>query len=134
MAGFSAEQVRELSVSSGGGLLTSGRVLLRSSTRIPYIAGALVNPGGTELTALVGLGGTSLQVAIIDIGTGKTQRVLCRLPADAMVANQLGQFHLGLDSTGRYVLLAGNQVHGRLSGGQLESLPPKAWAGAPVSW
>ena len=134
MIGFSSEQVRELSVASGRGLLTSGRVLLQSSPRIPYIGGALIDPDGTELTALAGLANTSLQVVTIDIGTGKTHSVLYQLPARDTVANQLTQFHLGLDDTGQYVLLAGDQVHGRLSGGHLESLPPKPWAGARVSW
>jgi hypothetical protein len=134
MAGFSSEQVRELSVSSGGGLLTSGRVLLRSSARIPYIGAALIDPDGTDLTALVGLGGTSLQVVTIDVGTGKTQRVLYRLPADEASVNQISQFHLGLDSTGSYVLLAANPVHGRLSGGHLETLPPRPWDGTPATW
>jgi hypothetical protein len=134
MTGFSSEQVRELSVSSGGGLLTSGRALLRSSARIPYIGAALIDPDGTDLTALVGLGGTSLQVVTIDIGTGKTQRVLYQLPAEETGVNQISQFHLGLDSTGSHVLLAANPVHGRLSGGHLETLPPNPWDGAPVSW
>ncbi len=79
ITGFGSEQVRELSVSSGGGLLTSGPVLLRSSARIPYIGQALIDPDGAELTALVRLGGTSLQVVTIDVGTGKTQSVLYQL-------------------------------------------------------
>jgi hypothetical protein len=134
ITGFSSEQVRELSVSSGGGLLTSGPVLLRSSARIPYIGQALIDPDGAELTALVRLGGTSLQVVTIDVGTGKTQRVLYQLPAEETSANQISQFHLALDSTGSHVLLAGDLVHGRLSGGHLVSLPPKAWDGTPASW
>ncbi len=134
ITGFSSEQVRELSVSSGGGLLTSGRVLLSSSARIPYIGQALIDPDGAELTALVRLGGTSLQVVTIDVGTGKTQRVLYQLPAEETSANQISQFHLAPDSTGSHVLLAGDLVHGRLSGGHLVSLPPKAWDGTPASW
>ena len=134
IAGFSSEQVREISVSSGGGLLTSGQVLLRSSARIHYISAALINPDGTELTVLAVVGGTSLQVATIDIGTGKTQRVLYRLPANDTGDDQISQFHLGLDDTGQNVLLGANPAHGRISGGQLVSLPPKTWDGSPVSW
>ena len=55
-------------------------------------------------------------------------------PAQDASANQISQFHLGLDSSGRYVLLAANPVHGRLSGGHLQTLLPKPWDGTPVSW
>lgn len=134
ITGFSSEQVRELSVSSGGGLLTSGPVLLRSSARIHYISAALINPDGTELTVLAVVGGTSLQVATIDIGTGKTQRVLYRLPANDTSEDQISEFHLVLDDTGQNVLLGANPAHGRISGGHLVSLPPKTWDGSPVSW
>jgi hypothetical protein len=132
--GFSSEQVRELSASSGGGPLTSARVLLRSSARIPYIAGALIDPAGTGLTALVRLSDASLRVVTIDLATGSTGRVLYQLPADDTVDVQLTEFHLGLDSTGRHVLLAGNQLHGWLSRGHLKTLKPAHWNGAPVSW
>jgi hypothetical protein len=132
--GFSSEQVGELSVPSGGGSLASGRVVLRSSARIPYIAGALIDPAGTGLTALAGLSDGRLQVVTIDLATGRTGRVLCRLPADDAIDNQLTEFHLGLDSTGRHVLLAGNQLHGWLSRGHLVTLKPGRWNGAPVSW
>jgi hypothetical protein len=132
--GFLSEQVRKLSVSSGGGLLTSGRVLLRSSATIPYIVGALIDPDGTELTALVELSDTNLRVVTIDIGTGKTENVLYQLSANDALNTQLTEFHLSMDSTGKYVLVAGDLVHGWLSGRHLESLQPTPWRGAPASW
>lgn len=134
LTGFGSEQVRELTVSSGGGPLTSGRVLLRSSARIPYIAAALIDPDGTALTALAGRGTTSLQVVTIDIATGRIRAVLFQLPAGDAISNQFTQLHLALDSSGRFVLVAGDGVHGWLSSGRLQNLPPASWKGAPASW
>jgi hypothetical protein len=47
---YSDAQVWSLSVGTGGGPLTRGRLLLRQSARFPLIAQALGGPGGSDLT------------------------------------------------------------------------------------
>ena len=46
-------EVWSLPAGTGGGTLTSGRLLLRQSARFPVIAQALADPEGPRITALV---------------------------------------------------------------------------------
>jgi hypothetical protein len=85
-----AAEARTLDPAAGGGRLDSGRLLLRQSARYPYIAQAVISPGGSTITAIVltgpvtghpGIKGSfpdHLAVEQISVRTGKLLGVLYR--------------------------------------------------------
>jgi Tol biopolymer transport system component len=130
--GTSDAQVRELNAGSGGGRLDSGPVLLRQAATSHYIqsasnhylAQALINPAGTEITAVV-QSSTHVDVAEISVATGQTVRVLYRQKLIFPVEHLY--WYLASDSTGKYLLFAEGRTgiaHGWIQSGRLRRLSP----------
>jgi hypothetical protein len=122
MTSYSDSQVRALDAAAGGAL-NAGPVLLRQSARYPLLAQALIDPDGTDLSALVQDRG-GLQVVTISVATGRITSVL-----DPSVAGSptLVQLHLAADSTGNYLLLSqggSGPAHGWIQAGKLRGLAP----------
>jgi hypothetical protein len=129
-AGFRGAQVRELNAGSGGGRLDSGPVLLSQAPARPhipaasnhYLAQALINPAGTEITAVVE-STTHVDVAEISVATGQTVRVLARLKPTVFVEHL--SCYLASDSTGKYLLFGEGRtgiVYGWIQSGQFRRL------------
>jgi len=135
-AGHTDAQVRELDVASGGGQLTSGPVLLQSSSSRPYVGQALIHPAGTDIDAVVQTAaGSDLEVAEISVATGQTVSVLYRMadpgPGDLELP------HLAADSSGQYLLFGtggSGPDHGWIKNGTLHALAPLTPASNPGAW
>jgi hypothetical protein len=83
--GGAKAQVRTLDPTTGGGTLTSGRLLFRTSPAFPDVPQALISPDGSAITAAsvtspAGANSTPTQLAVeqISVATGKPLRVLYR--------------------------------------------------------
>jgi hypothetical protein len=99
-------EVRTLRLGTENDSLAQGKVLLTDSSRYPNIVQAVLTPGGSSLTMLVGHGPShglelqDMQIVRVPLRTGGPSRVLYR-----------GQFYeqdpleLSPDSSGRYWLL-----------------------------
>jgi len=142
---------------SGGGRLSSGRLLFRQSARYPYIAQALISPDGSTITAVVQAGpvvaptgplmGSVPGVVSVDqisVATGKLRRVLYRRDY-GITAGNLTLEWVGLtpDSTGQHWLLNVGlcDTHGCAAGsngwidqGRLVPLPPSDGVMAAEAW
>lgn len=91
--------VREVRVTSAGGDLAAGPVLLRPSGSMPVVA----DPDGKDLITVVSSSdGGSFEVVKISIATGRTTSVLATVPGDL---GPSGGAYLAADPTGNYVLV-----------------------------
>ena len=105
-------EVRALNPATRGGLDT-GRLLLRESTRFPYLVQALISPDGATITAVVlhGRGSTvvpgNLTVMSFSAATGQPLSVLYqrRLGGTAGPNTVPGVLALSQDATGQHFLL-----------------------------
>lgn len=117
-------QVREIGVTSDGGALSSGPVLLRPSARYPYIAQALIDPAGRDIIAVV-QAGRYVEVVKIAVATGETVSVLYRARYDSRPA--LDSYRLVIDR-GHLLYAEGNgasvSTHGWIKNGRLHELAP----------
>ena len=146
-----------LDPASGGGPLSSGRVLFRQSARYPYIAQALISPDGSTITAVVQTGpvvvpnsplmGSVPGVVSVDqisVATGRLQRVLYRRDYGITAGNLILEWvGLSPDSTGQHWLLnvglcdtrnCGAGSNGWIDGGRLAPLPPSDGVLAAEAW
>jgi hypothetical protein len=130
-------QVRTLGLTAGGGRLSGGRVLLGASARYPYIAQALLSPGGKSITTVVlrppYLGKTvsipqDLQVIQVPLAAGEQARLLYHGLMGAHV-----QLTLRTDPSGRYLLLAG-PLNGWIGQGTLHPLKPQGGYAFVDAW
>ena len=117
-------QVREIGVTSDGGTLNSGPVLLRRSARYPYIAQALIDPGGRDIIAVVQQG-RYVEVVKIAVATGETVSVLYRQRYSELPS--LDSYRLVADR-GHLLYAEGNgasvSTHGWIQDGRLHELAP----------
>ena len=129
-------QVWSLSVATGGGSLTRGRVLLRQSARLPNIAQALGGPGGPggfDLTVAVVSGQVAngnwrvLTVEDVSAATGAVLHVDYRLSLPRGQGRLLQQVWLTADPSGQHLLISygvdGGFTIGWIAGGALHRLP-----------
>jgi hypothetical protein len=130
-----------------GGSVLGGRLLLRQSPRVPFLAQALISPDGSVLTAVVlrgrvvgssqisGFFPQNLSVERISVATGFQFSVLYQqhLGNTSEVSGAMADpLALSADTTGRNLILnAGicnpgctNEVNGWLHAGRLVPLPP----------
>jgi hypothetical protein len=162
--GYRDAQVRSVSMSSGGGSLAGGSLLLRQSARYPTIVQAIGDPDGTDITAMVlparakvssahrTVSWRGVAVDQISPADGSLLAVDYRLPgleAQAWVGVPfLGS--LTTDPSGRYLVLGDMDItgypafptYGWIGQGKLHKLPypspPSAktgfWGDGPVAW
>lgn len=131
-------QVRTLRLTSGGGRLSTGGVLLGQSARYPFIVQALLRPDGTALTIVVlrgppYLGGAhpvpqDLRVIQVPLGGAGPGRLLYR-----GVTGPHAAVFLNSDASGRYLLLAWGQ-NGWIDHGRLRLLPPQGGTAFTDAW
>jgi hypothetical protein len=127
-----------------GGRLNSGRLLLRQSSRYPYLAGAVISRDGSTLTALVLEGRvrttvpSHLSVVRISVADGRQQDVLYRGTAGPTFF-----WSLSADNSARYWLLDGGPAvgaadqrgfNGWIRDGQLVPLLPAAGETVGEAW
>ena len=134
-----------------GGSILAGRLLLRQSPRIPFLAQALISPDGSTVTAMVLRGRTignpqisgifpqDLSVQQISVATGRQVSVLFRrnLGDTSEVSGPMADpLAMTADATGRNLILNGgicnrgctNEFNGWLHAGRLVPLPPSGFA------
>jgi hypothetical protein len=134
-----------------GGSILRGRLLLRQSPRIPFLAQALISPDGSTITAMVlhgraignpQISGTfpaDLSVEQISVTTGRQLSVLYRrhLGDTSEVSGPMADpLAMSADATGRDLILNGgicnlhctNEFNGWLHAGRLVPLPPSGFA------
>jgi hypothetical protein len=144
-------QVRAIDPAGHGGSVLGGRLLLRQSPRVPYLAQALISPDGSALTAMVlrgkivgnpqitGMYPENMSVERISVATGRTLGVLYRrhLGDTSSVSGPMSDpLALIADATGSNLILDGgicnrgctNEFNGWLHDGQLVPLPPSGFA------
>jgi hypothetical protein len=150
-------QVRTLDPASSGGRLDSGRLLLGQSARLPYIAQALISPGGSTITAVVlrgpvhgsaSVGGflpRNLSVEQISVATGAPVRVLYRRNLGS-ITGEIGApdcLILSQDIPGQHWMLNGGisgrggdstGFNGWIHHGRLVPLPPADGYVAAEAW
>jgi len=150
--GGATAEVRALNPASGGGSLTSGRVLFSLSEAFPSVAQAVISPDGSTITAaaLTGAGGrlhtpTALTVEQISIATRKPLKVLYRqsLSGAASINSTPDYATLIADATGSHWLFSemngslppgpGN-LNGWIDGGQLMPLQPANGSVVTEAW
>jgi hypothetical protein len=114
-------EVRTLDPAAKGGLLSSGRVLLRESARYPFIAQAVISPDGSVITAAILTGATvgnanisggvprNLSVDQISVASGRMLHVLYQKDmGDTSELNGVPDFlTLMPDGTGQHWMLNG---------------------------
>lgn len=134
-----------------GGSVLAGRLLLAQSSRIPYIAQALISPDGSTVTAMVLRGGVvgnpgisgifpqDLSVEQISVPAGHQLKTLYRrsLGDTSEVSGAMADpLSLITDPSGNGLILNGgicdlhctNEFNGWLQAGQLIPLPPTGFA------
>jgi hypothetical protein len=126
-------QVWSLSVATGGGSLTRGRLLLRQSVRLPHIAQALGGPGGPDLTVAVVSGQLAdgnwrvLTVEDVSAATGAVLHVDYRLSLPRGQERLPQQVWLTADPSGQHLLISygvdGGFTIGWIGYGALHRLP-----------
>jgi hypothetical protein len=144
-------QLRTINPAGRGGSVLAGHLLLAQSSRYSYIAQALINPGGSVITAMllhgpvVGTGQVSgmfpdnLTVERISVTTGRQLGVLYQrhLGATTSVSGGMADpLTLAADPAGRGLILnggicdpgCGNVFNGWLRDGRLISLLPTGFA------
>lgn len=131
-------QVRTLRLTSGGGRLSAGSVLLSQSARYPFIVQALLRPDGTALTVVVLRGPPylgrahsvpqDLRVIQVPLGGAGPARLLYR-----GVMGPHAAVFLSSDASGRYLLLAWGQ-NGWIDHGRLRPLPPQGGVAFTDTW
>jgi hypothetical protein len=144
-------QVRAVDPAGHGGSVLGGRLLLRQSPRVPFLAQALISPDGSALTAMVlrgqvvgnpqisGFFPGNLSVERISVPGGRLLGVLYRhsLGDTSEVSSGMADpLALSADATGRNLILNGgicnpgctNEFNGWLHDGQLVPLPPSGFA------
>jgi hypothetical protein len=133
---YSDAQVWSLSVATGGGTLTRGRVLLRQSARFPLIAQALGGPGGpggSDLTVGVVSGQVAndkwrvLTVEDVSAATGAVLHVDYGLSLGRGQGRSPEQVWLTADPSGQHLLVSyavdGGFIIGWIGHGALHRLP-----------
>ena len=133
------------------GSVLGGRLLLRQSPRMPFLAQALISPDGSVITAMVlhgpvvgnpqisGIFPQNLSVERISVATGRQLSVLYqrRLGDTSEVSGPMADpLALIADATGRNLILNGgicnlhctNEFNGWLHAGQLVPLRPAGFA------
>ena len=144
-------QLRAIDPAGRGGSVLGGRLLLRQSPRIPFLAQALISPDGSVITAMVlrgrvlgnpdisGIFPQDLSVERIAVATGRRLGVLYRrdLGDTSSVSGPMADpLALTADATGRNLILNGgicnrhctNEFNGWLRAGRLVPLPPSGFA------
>ena len=131
--GYRDAQVWSLSVATGGGSLTRGRVLLRQSARFPFIAQALGGPGGSDLTVAVLSGQVAngnwrvLTVEDVSAATGAVLHVDYGLSLPRGQGRLPQQVWLTADPSGQHLLISygvdGGFTIGWIDHGALHRLP-----------
>jgi anti-sigma-K factor RskA len=134
--GYSDAQVWSLSVATGGGPLTRGRLLLRQSARFPLIAQALGGPGGpggSDLTVGVVSGQVAndkwrvLTVEDVSAATGAVLHVDYGLSLGAGQGRSPEQVWLAADPSGQHLLVSyavdGGFTIGWIGHGAVHRLP-----------
>jgi hypothetical protein len=126
-------QVWSLSVATGGGSLTRGRVLLRQSVRFPFIAQALGGPGGSDLTVAVPSDRLAngnwrvLTVEDVSAATGTVLHVDYGLSLGRGQGRSPQQVWLTADPSGQHLLVSyavdGGFIIGWIGHGALRRLP-----------
>ena len=125
-------QVWSLSIATGGGSLTRGRLLLRQSARFPLIAQAF-GPGGSDLTVAVLSGQVDngnwrvLTVEDVSAATGTVRHVDYGLSLGRGQGRSPQQVWLTADPSGQYLLISyavrGGFTIGWIGHGALHRLP-----------
>jgi len=149
-------QVWAIDPARNGGSVPGGRLLLRQSPRVPYLAQALISPDGSVITALVLRGkvvGNSqisgyfprgLSVERISVPAGRRLGVLYQrdLGDTSEVSGAIPDpLSLSADATGQSLILIGgicnrsctNEFNGWLHAGQLVPLRPGGFAHREVA-
>ena len=135
--GFRDTQVRTLDVTTGGGQLTSGRVLLTQSKRFPVIQEAYAGPDLGDLTLVVLSGHVNaagawseLTIERVSAATGAVRTVLYRTSDLHGQEGKPGWILLIPDATGRHLLFSYvtsppdlRYFTGSISGGRFRLLP-----------
>jgi hypothetical protein len=131
--GYRDAQVWSLSAATGGGSLARGRVLLRQSARIPFIAQALAGPGGSDLTVAVLSGQVRdgdwrvLTVEDVSAVTGTMGRADYGLSLPPGQGRLPQQVWLTADPSGQHLLISyavdGGFIIGWIGHGALHRLP-----------
>jgi hypothetical protein len=126
-------QVWSLSVATGGGSLTRGRVLLRQSARFPLIAQALGGPGGSDLIIavpsdrLANGNWRALTVEDVSAATGAVLHVDYSLSLGRGQSLSPQQVWLTADPSGQHLLISygvdGGFTIGWIGHGALHRLP-----------
>lgn len=153
--GGAKAQVWTLDPATGGGSLTSGRPLFRTSRTFPDLPQALISPDGSTITAAsvtssAGANGTPTQLAVeqISVATGKQLRVLYRQDLGHAFGADNRQGYVALltlksDVTSRYWMVSGmfcgvTRCNGGLNGwidrGRLVPLQPAAVSVGSQAW
>lgn len=149
-------EAREIDLSSGGGRVSAGRLLLRQSAQFPYIAQALISPDGSTITALVLKGGAvgskqisgtypeDMSVEQISVATGRRLSVLYRrhLGDTGEINGAPDPLALSTDATGRNLMLTAgicnlrctNGFNGWIRDGRLIPLRPTDGRLASEAW
>lgn len=153
--GGAKAQVRTLDPTTGGGTLTSGRLLFRTSAAFPDLPQALISPDGSTITAAsvtstAGAISTPTQLAVeqISVATGKPLRVLYRqdLRHAFGASNRHGYIAyltLKSDVTARYWMVSGlfcgaarcnGGLYGWIDRGRLVPLQPAGLSVGSEAW
>jgi len=151
-AGQRQAQLRAIQPASHhGGSVLAGRLLLRPSPRVPFLAQALISPDGSTITAMVlrgraignpqisGIFPANLSVEQISVATGRRLNVLYqrRLGDTSEVSGAMADpLEMSADASGHHLILNGgicdlhctNAFNGWLHAGRLVPLPPSGFA------
>jgi dipeptidyl aminopeptidase/acylaminoacyl peptidase len=153
--GGAKAQVWTLDPTTGGGTLTSGRLLFGTSAAFPDLPQALISPDGSTITAasvtsLAGANPTPTQLVVeqISIATGKPLRVLYRQDLRHAFGASNPQGYVVLltlksDAAARYWMVSGlfcgvsrcnGGVNGWIDGGRLVPLQPAGQSVGSEAW